>query len=335
MKKIGILLLLLSSIGYAQVTKIGTAGAKFLSIGVGPRGIGMGGAATAVTNDVTSLYWNPAGITLAKKSEAVFSDVEWFYDIRNNFVGYITPVPGLGVFGVGITALTMGDEEITTIEESEGTGYYWGANSIALSLSYGRWFTTEFAFGLSVKLLRESIWKVTSTGLAFDMGVLLYPGVFKRMKLGLSITNFGPDMQFKGAREDMFREDWTSITGPVEVELVSRPYPLPLCIKMGIAYDILDTPMNRLILAVDFAHPNDSPERLHTGLEYGWSDMMFLRAGFTYDSNLWDDRCSMEGAAFGVGFKYPIGGMNYKIDYAGEDRGRLGIQHRFALGLGF
>ena len=37
---------------------------EFLYIGVGARGLGMGGAQAASVNDITSGYWNPAGLTL-------------------------------------------------------------------------------------------------------------------------------------------------------------------------------------------------------------------------------------------------------------------------------
>lgn len=318
---------------YSQVSKVGTSGAKFLSIGIDPRGVGMGYAFTAVTNDVTSLYWNPAGIAVPKKSEFFFSDVEWFLDIRNNFLGYIMPLKGQNSsIGASITALTMGEEEITTIEEPEGTGCYWSANSIAIGLSYARWFTNEFSFGVSVKFIRESIWELSSMGGAVDIGILLYPSLFKNLKIGASMTNFGTDMQFKGAKEDVFREDWPSGTGGMEVEPVSRLYSLPLCVKLGIAYNILTSPENKLIWALDLSHLNDGPEKWHTGIEYGWNNMFFLRAGFTYDPNLWDDwegEYDAEEYAAGVGFRY----LNYVIDYAAEDRGRLGIKHRFALKL--
>ena len=35
---------------------------EFLAVGVGARALGMGSAYTAVVTDVTSGYWNPAGI---------------------------------------------------------------------------------------------------------------------------------------------------------------------------------------------------------------------------------------------------------------------------------
>ncbi len=338
---------------YAQVSKTGTAGAHFLKIGVDPRGIAMGGAFTAVTNDVASLYWNPAGIVVPGKREFGFSDVEWVLDTRNSFVGGIFPITSYSVIGINVLALTMGEEEITTLEKPDGTGYNWSANSIALSLSFARWFTDEFTFGMSVKMLREAIWELSATGFAMDAGILLYPTVFENLKIGISITNFGPDMQYKGATESMFREDWSAGTGDVDVELISRPYPMPLCIKLGIAYDLLESSTSKLIGAVDLAHPKDGPERWHTGLEYGLNDMLFLRSGLVYDPNIWEDvkwdvltekeigeeeeplaKKLLYGnrICFGVGIKYPVGRYSWTIDYAGEDRGRFGgILHRFGI----
>src|SRR5688572_28460738 len=39
----------------------GSSGATFQKIGVGARAAGMGGAYSAMADDVTALYWNPAG----------------------------------------------------------------------------------------------------------------------------------------------------------------------------------------------------------------------------------------------------------------------------------
>ncbi|MBN2543893.1 PorV/PorQ family protein [bacterium] len=332
-----ICLSLLASAGYAQVSKVGTAGAKFLNIGVDPRGVAMGYAFTAVTDDIASLYWNPAGIAVPKKMEFYFSDVEWISDIRNNFMGFIMPLgERYSTVGISITALTMGDEEITTIEEPEGTGYNWSANSIALGLTYSRWFTSEVSVGVTAKLVRESIWDLSALGGALDIGVLFYPGVFKNLSLGIAMTNFGTNMKFEGVTEDLFRDDWATGTGPMEVSPEASPYSLPLHVKLGVAYNILTGPGHKLLASLELDHPNDGPEQWHTGVEYGYNGMFFVRGGFTYNPNLWDDRyqrdflgseISFEEFSGGFGFKY----SKYAIDYAAEDRGRLGIQHHFAF----
>ena len=58
-------------------TKVGTTVANFLTIPVGPRASGMGGAFIAVANDVTAAYWNPAGLSRIPRSEFTASTVEW------------------------------------------------------------------------------------------------------------------------------------------------------------------------------------------------------------------------------------------------------------------
>lgn len=340
MKKLGILvisILLLTTSSFAQFSKVGTAGAQFLKIWVEPRGAAMGGAFSAVANDATSLYWNPAGIAWVNRPSLIFSDVEWFADIRNNFIGYVLPSK-VGDLGISLTVLSMGKEEITTLGEPNGTGEEWGAMSMAFGLTYGRWFTKEFAFGLSTKYIYETILDATSSGFLFDFGTLLYPRVWGSFRGSFVISNFGPDLSFHSGPliEEMFREGWPSGIAPIDVELQSASSPPPLCLKFGLAYDPIDTPEHRVTLALDLSHPNDGGEKVHLGGEYTWADLISLRSGFKYDPDLWDDRdTSTEGLTFGVGMKYPIGRQLYTFGYSGEDRGYLGLKHRFCLGLDF
>jgi hypothetical protein len=54
----------------AQIT-VEKYGNEFLNIGVGARGIAMGGSQVASVNDVTSAYWNPAGLLRIKEKYEV------------------------------------------------------------------------------------------------------------------------------------------------------------------------------------------------------------------------------------------------------------------------
>ena len=54
-------MLFFAIVGFAQTTKIGTTAAQALKYNVGPRAIGMGGAFTAIADDITAVYWNPSG----------------------------------------------------------------------------------------------------------------------------------------------------------------------------------------------------------------------------------------------------------------------------------
>ena len=58
-----ILALALATAGQtAEISKVGSAGAQFLKIGVGARYQALGEASVAMANDAYSMYWNPAGL---------------------------------------------------------------------------------------------------------------------------------------------------------------------------------------------------------------------------------------------------------------------------------
>ena len=63
-------LIFLSSSLNAQ-TVIAKYAGEFMALGVGGRALGMGGAFVAVANDVTSGYYNPAGLANLNYPQAV------------------------------------------------------------------------------------------------------------------------------------------------------------------------------------------------------------------------------------------------------------------------
>src|SRR5437879_1705175 len=92
-----------------NVSKAGTTAAAFLEIPVGARAIGMGGAFVGTANDVTSLYWNPAGAARLEHSEAAFSHTNWIADMNFDYAALSVPLENFGTFGLSFTSLTMPD----------------------------------------------------------------------------------------------------------------------------------------------------------------------------------------------------------------------------------
>jgi hypothetical protein len=331
-RKIATLLVisLMAGTGMAEISKVGTSGAQFLKIGVGSKYQAMGEASVAVTNDVYAAYWNPAGLAEIENTAIGFTNVNWILDINLNYIALAKYFEDVGVFGVSATVLSMDDQEIYTFEQQDGTGNSYSAVSYAVGVSFARQLTSRFSFGTTVKYVGERIHKEKSEGFAFDFGTLLYTG-FRSLRLGMSISNMGPELKFTGPDLGVSYDpqNGAGANQPVGAELKTTPYDLPMTFRVGAAYDIDMSPNTILTLSGELKHPNDNIQQGAFGAEFGFSEKFFLRAGhkFNYEE---------EGLTVGGGLATSISnGTSLVIDYAWQDLGRLQTAQRFSVGFVF
>ena len=174
MKKLSIaaIVLLCMVANSFALTKVGTTAAQFLKIGVGSRAQGMGGAFVAVADDISALYWNPAGIANLKGSEAMFMHTEWLADISYDFGAVALNLGPYGVIGISLSATSMAEMKVRTEMKPEGTGEWFDAGDISAGLAYARALTDRFSIGGNVKWIRQSIWHMAANTVAFDIGTL-------------------------------------------------------------------------------------------------------------------------------------------------------------------
>ncbi|MDF1544098.1 MAG: PorV/PorQ family protein [bacterium] len=324
--------LLLISSAMAASGGVGSSGAQFLKIGVGSRYQAMGEASVAVSNDVYSMYWNPAGLAEIENSSVSFTNVNWLLDVDLNYVGFARYFEDVGVFGVSAAVLSMGDVEITTVEEQDGTGRFWSASSYTVGMSFARQLTNRFAFGGSVKYVGEKIYNLRSGAFAFDFGTMLHIG-YRSLRMGMSITNMGPDLQFSGSDLNVGYDGGLSQRNPSDpaygAELKTTPYSMPMTFRVGMAYDFEMNPYSILTLSGELKHPNDQIQQGSIGAQAAFKEKFFLRGGYKFN---YDE----EGLALGGGFDTPISGdTRLQIDYAWQDFGRLNSAQRFSIGFTF
>lgn len=298
---------LLPSQLFAQA-KVGTTGAQFLELGVSSRAMGMAEAFAAVADDVSAVYYNPAGLTALYGREAMFTYIKMPADINYGFGAIGLPLESIGgVLGIGVYALSSGDMIETTYERGEqsGTGRTFSWTDFAVSVSYGRYLTDRFSVGFTVKYIGEFVHDYSTNGWAADVGTSYDTG-YRGFKIGMVISNFGPDLKF-----------------------IENSFPLPINFRFGASINVVENYNHLMTFSAEGAHPSDNLEKYNSGLEYTFKDRFVLRAGgrFNYD---------VDGFTAGGGIRLPYGeDSELSIDYAFQDFGILTEVHRFSLQFAF
>lgn len=327
---------MVSQPGYSQsgVSKVGITAAPFLEIGVGARAVGMGGAFVGIADDVSSLYWNSAGIADIPKNEVLFLHTDWLLDLSYDYVGAVIPLGRAGTIGASITVMSMEEMEVRTIEFQEGTGEKFSATDFSAAVSYARHLTDRFSIGANVKYIEQRIWNMKATSVAIDVGTLFRTQI-KGLRIGTNISNFGPSMQMTGKDVYEYHDiapDKLGNNEKILAALKTDEWPLPLTFQAGLAYDLFNSNFNRLTIAADAISPSDNTQAINAGFEYGLNNLVFVRGGlkslFQQDSE--------ESFTVGGGLRYEMfGSGEIYVDYSYADFGLLNYVQRLSFSLRF
>lgn len=294
--------------------KVGTTGAQFLELGVSARSMGMGGAFTAVANDVSAVYYNPAGLTSLLGTEVMATYIDMPADVQYGFVAVGLPLESVGgVLGIGVYALTSGSMIERTyprgvdypLEGIFGTGREFAWNDLAVSVSYGRYLTDRFSIGFTVRYIGEFVHDYSASSWSADVGTSYNTG-YRNFKLAMAISNFGPDLKF-----------------------IEKTAPLPINFKFGGSINVVEGVDHVVMISAEGTHPSDNLEKYNAGLEYLFKERFALRVGsrFNYDT---------DGFTAGAGMRLPYGDEGLiSFDYAYQDFGLLTEVHRFTMAFAF
>ena len=325
MRNIAVTILTLFSVIFAQ-SKVGSSAASFLGVGVGSRAIGMGGAFSAVGGDASVLYWNPGAMAEIKRSETLISKANWLVGSNLNFLSSVFQMKQGRSIGVYLLQLDYGQEEITTLDDQHGTGQYWSAIDYTLGLSYGGKLSNRFSFGGTGKYISQRIHHTSASSFAADLG-LLYKTEAEKVRIGMSISNFGTDMTMDG--KDLYKKididpDNLGHNESLVAKLKTDPWPLPLFFRVGTALKLLDVDNFSGTVALDSFIPSDDVETMNLGFEFIIYNKSHLQLGYRGIGN----RSSEEGLTFGAGTTFYAGGFDMRLDYSLRTFGVFGdISH--------
>ena len=291
-----VIAILLPSLCLAGKEEVATTGGQFLKISPLARLTGMGGACAAISDDAGAFYSNPAGLSQIKNRQASFSYLSYFQDISLGQISYLQPTKWATL---GVNIHYLGHKDIDRFDNTGGasTGKF-GANSKAIFFSAGRDILKNISGGLTLKLIKESIWDYDSNwAFGLDLGEI-YQTPLKNLRVGLLFQNIGSKLKFR-----------------------EKSSPLPFNLKLGASYHF-----KNLTLALDGNLPKDQKPYFAAGAEHSLRDLLFLRAG-------WHCGPQDEGPGLSAGFGLKWQGID--LDYSYEPFEELGKAHRLSLSTRF
>ncbi len=287
---------------YADLLKTpGVAGAPFLKIGISARPASMSGSFVALSDDISSLEYNPAGISEIKNYELGLTHVLWFEDITLNNLLFGKKVSENGAIGLQYQLLQAKDyeREIEIISEEHSeikTGAEIKLNDSAVSFGYahkfdvGTDYQNQVSVGLLLKYINEELYNKSNSAFAGDIGIIYrVPDTHK--SYGISLQNLGIEIG-----QDI----------------------LPLTLRIGGAHQ-----GESFNFSVDVIQHIDSKIKASVGLEIIFSNVFTLRGGVLYQEKF----NFTAGAGFNIKF--------VSVDYAYLPHNELGQAHRVSLLLRF
>ena len=315
-------------------SRIGTSGGNQVLVPVGARGIALAGSERVYSSGLESVYWNPAGLARSQSPTVLASSMDLFNDMGVNYFGASGNFDKLGMLGVTVKSIDMGDIPVTTVEDMDGLGGgTFKPTLTTMGVTYANSCSDRSFFGVTGKIVYESIPRATASALALDIGVQ-YTGLagVDGLGLGLVLSNIGTDMHYEGSG---LTSQGTTEDGISDFLNREASYDkLPSTYNMSLSYSAAGA-----ILGMTYTSHNFSYDELNLGGEYTLNDMFHLRAGLTspmLEEDSMNDGETLYSMNFGAGLKYSLYGVNLVVDYTMRNQSdTFNTSNVFSVGLVF
>lgn len=333
------MMIVLTCLSYHTFAQFRKYSNEFLNIGAGARGLAMGGAQVASTEDGNAGYWNPAGLTNVFDNPSVsLMHAEYFAGIgKYDYAAAAIPLAGNNRT-LGFSLLRFGVDDIPNtlfLVQPDGSLDYNNIQSFssadyAFLMSYSQLITDEnnamISWGVNSKIIYRNVGSFAKAwGFGFDAGFLYRSATWR---LGITARDFTTtfnawSFSFTDAEKQVLYLTNNDI--PVKSTELTSPTLVP-----AVGYNFRIAEKLHLLTEADFDVTFDGKRNTLVssdpvsidpkfGMEINISNTVFLRAGVSnFQRGLADGdtlnqkRVWIYQPSLGAGFK--VG--NVAIDYA-------------------
>ncbi len=293
--------------GYYSSKAAGTTTADFLNLPMGARAAAMGGAYSAVSDEASAVYWNPAGLVQIPKLSAVFMRAQYLDSISYQYVAYAQRLSYDSVLAASILMTDIGTITQTDINNNDLGDF--APRDQVFTLAYSKAILEfsdkdmDVSIGVSAKYIKSRIIESADT-FAGDLGIMTYNFSDIPYRLAVTVTNMGGGLRYD-----------------------QESNPLPLALKLGASIN----PFRNMLLSTDVVFPKQNKPNILLGTELATAPNELTRLCVRAGLNLQQMSDGISGFSMGVGATLHF----FSLDYAFVPMGELGSTHRISLTFDF
>lgn len=336
LKKLLIFFLILTTNVFAQTAR--KYSNEFLNIGVDAAAFGMGNAVVAISDDVNSGYWNPAGLLAIEDYQGSLMHAEYFAGIgKYDYAGFAMPIDDYSALGINLIRFGV-DDILNTTELIDANGnidynriQLFSAADYALTFSYARQLNNpNLKVGFNTKIIHRIIGKFASSwGFGLDAGIQFENNSWK---FGVMARDITTTFNSWSINKSEFEKIKNAIPGenqelPETTELTLPKLQIGVAKEFEFNRDLILT--TELDINTRFTKTNDiiSSKIISIdpsfGFQLSYINLVYLRGGvsnFQNETQFDGSKSISIQPNFGVGFKY----RGIQIDYALSNIGNVG-----------
>lgn len=300
----GLISVLLLSGSALNAAGPGATSANFLKIPVGARQAATGASFTAVADDPTAAYYNPAGLAQIDRAQALFSHNRYFEDITQQWFGAALP------FGRSTLAFSLNYLSVPPFPSYSATDTRTGSVSaydMAAAVSYaGRRELDNDSFaailyGFTARHITQQLDSESARGYGADAGIILKP--------------HGAGISLAAAMSNLYAS---------KIKFIDEGFTQPRTLKLGAAYRRPLASGRDTVLSLSWDFPDDGSGYLSAGVERPFTSLFTLRAGYSSFGE------AAQGFSLGFGLALPYL-SDAAVDYSFSNTWDLGGIHRLSL----
>ncbi len=319
---------------YSGILTYGQIGGKtifnFLNLAVSAKQAALGGKIFAgLETDIFQPTFNPATLNGGLQDQLGLNYTDYLSDINYGNVAYAPHIKHIGQVYTAVTYINYGRFQYA--DENGNRNGHFSAGEAAVLLGYAYHFPESYwHIGLNTKFILSNLENFSSTGLAFDLGIL-YQNIEKGFDVGFVARNAGFQLStYQGTQENLPFELGLTLSktfkhAPFKWFLSFENLQIPSIAFINPAHNIQDP--NGKVIEENITFADQVFRHTIVGVELFPRKKFNLRAGYNFRRNA---ELSQKDQRFGSGFNFgfSLNLRKFEINYAYSN-------YNFASGANF